>query len=385
MQEAQDDERDEKAVIRPQQEEIANFCDQGCGGARWPFPARLSSACACFLTAPTRYKTTTVTKTATATGKAYTTVVRQTAFSTIGASTVTVTVDATATAEYTPPPVTVTTSITDTVTVSISACTSTSTTTYYSIDGALTCGPQTFAAVPTASTSGSITCTDSVPQPSQNALFRIEGLQSGEGTIFEDCIVSGPRLVTTPSGGTHECDGTNDDANPAPGTTPTDMIDAAGSQQDFGFDGTFSTEFDDFFITSISATSETSDEFWGVLSNLAFTPTGGCGFESPVGTETEWIFDAFDYDAFLQVSPGFAAAQAGQGSVTVVVSTTDGNGGSSSPRMGASFDDEVSGSDGSVVVAVPSSPGCYQYKALQSGAAPSNGFFLAVLPDGTFN
>ena len=45
---------------------------------------------------------------------------------------------------------------------------------------------------------------------------------------------------------------------------------------------TFSTEFDDFFITSIGGESQTAKEFWGILLNFQFTPVGGCQQEVKV-------------------------------------------------------------------------------------------------------
>lgn len=97
-----------------------------------------------------------------------------------------------------------------------------------------------------------------------------------EGTIYEGCIAAGPKYMTTPSGGTHLCDGTNNNANSTPGGTLTTAIDAAGTLNGFGFDGSYNTQFQDFFITSIAGRAQTSTQFWGVLRNFQFTPTGGC-------------------------------------------------------------------------------------------------------------
>jgi hypothetical protein len=91
--------------------------------------------------------------------------------------------------------------------------------------------------------------------------LRIEGKDS---TIFEGFVRSGPQIITTPSGGTHFCDGTNNNANPAPFVTPTDMIADAGRICNFGFDGTWSNTFDDFFITRIgdSDSNDGSNRYW---------------------------------------------------------------------------------------------------------------------------
>lgn len=151
-------------------------------------------------------------------------------------------------------------------------------------------------------TSGSIVCANTAPSPqATNARFRIEG-NDGEGTIFEGCIASGPRSVTTPSGGTHLCDGTNNNANPAPGGTLTTQIDEAARQFGFDYDGSYSNQFQDFFITRISQTAQTSNQFWGVLINEQFTPTGGCQSQFRNGDRGLWAFDAFNANAFLVVS-----------------------------------------------------------------------------------
>jgi hypothetical protein len=96
-------------------------------------------------------------------------------------------------------------------------------------------------AVSTYTTGGRITYANTASGAQQtNARFRIEGGAS-DGTIFEGCIASGPRSITTPSGGTHLCDGTNNNAKPSPGATLTTQIDAAGDLNGFDFDGTYSS------------------------------------------------------------------------------------------------------------------------------------------------
>ncbi|RPB03802.1 hypothetical protein L873DRAFT_1800315 [Choiromyces venosus 120613-1] len=54
--------------------------------------------------------------------------------------------------------------------------------------------------------------------------LRIEGPTS---TIFEGTIRTSGHEVTTDSGGTHMCDGRNNNANPTPGGTITTAIDDA--------------------------------------------------------------------------------------------------------------------------------------------------------------
>jgi hypothetical protein len=161
----------------------------------------------------------------------------------------------------------------------------------------MTCG------VPVSTyTSGSITCANTASAPSAtNARLRIEG-NNDEGTLFEGCIASTPRSITTPSGGTHKCDGTNLNANPSPGATLSTQMDEAAREFGFDYDGTWDDQFQDFFITRIGRTSQTSTQFWGLLDNEVFTPTGGCQSLSQAGHRGLWAFDAFNARAFLTVS-----------------------------------------------------------------------------------
>ena len=64
--------------------------------------------------------------------------------------------------------------------------------------------------------------------------LRIEG---AEKTIFEGSVITRGHNVTTDSGGTHICDGTNNGANPTPGPTCTSALDNAAKLHGFAFDG----------------------------------------------------------------------------------------------------------------------------------------------------
>ena len=64
--------------------------------------------------------------------------------------------------------------------------------------------------------------------------LRIEGPDT---TIFEGSILTRGHNVTTVSGGTHHCDGTNNNANPLPGPTCTSALDDASKKAHFPFDG----------------------------------------------------------------------------------------------------------------------------------------------------
>ena len=64
--------------------------------------------------------------------------------------------------------------------------------------------------------------------------LRIEGSKQ---TIFEGRILTRGHVVSTPSGGAHECNGLNNHTNPLPGPTPTTALDDASRVANFTFDG----------------------------------------------------------------------------------------------------------------------------------------------------
>jgi len=200
--------------------------------------------------------------------------------------------------------------------------------------------------------------------------LRIEGENS---TFYEAPIISGPRTITTASGGTHLCDGTNLMANPEPGNTPTDALDAASKLAGFTYDGTFDTEFDDFFITRISTSTETSTMFWGLLVNFQFTPVGGCQFETKTGDHVLWAFDAFNKVYFLKVEPEAAVVKVG-GSLTVTV--TDGMTGVVVP--GAEIDGVATNAAGMATLKF-AKVGVFQFKATRSDSLRSNALIVAVV------
>lgn len=117
-------------------------------------------------------------------------------------------------------------------------------------------------------------------------------------TMYECCIAAGPEDITTPSGGIQKCGGTNNNVNSSPGGTMTTAIDAAGRLDGFGFDGSFSSQFNGFCITSIAGTTQTGRQFWGVLRGLTFTNAGGYQEYNSPG-EGLWVFDAFNKNYFL--------------------------------------------------------------------------------------
>lgn len=202
--------------------------------------------------------------------------------------------------------------------------------------------------------------------------FRIEGKDS---TLFEGVILSGPQSITTPSGGTHLCDGTQNNASPAPIVTGTDMIADSGSLCGFDFDGSYSNQFQDFFITRIGDTAQTGTQFWGILDNFQFTPTGGCQYGAYPGSSVLWAFDAFNKNFFLSVSPASRTLRVGESTTFSVIDGMFGG-----PVNGASFGGQLSNASGNVAFTVPAgtAPGVYRYKATRFDSIRSNAVIITV-------
>lgn len=200
--------------------------------------------------------------------------------------------------------------------------------------------------------------------------LRIEGSTT---TIYEGPIYSGPRNVTTPSGGTHLYDGTNGGANPTPGNTPTDALATASELLNLPFDGTFDTAFDDFFITSIGPDTETSTEFWGLLLNYQFTPVGGCQQEVVNGDKVLWAYNAFNLIHFLEVSPAEVVVRKGGNETVRVVDGTTG-----SPVQGATIAGVTTDGNGDAVL-VFETVGVFKYKATAAESLRSNALIVTVV------
>ncbi|PVH87300.1 hypothetical protein DL98DRAFT_582011 [Cadophora sp. DSE1049] len=190
--------------------------------------------------------------------------------------------------------------------------------------------------------------------------LRIEGESE---TVYEGIILTGPEDITTPSGGTHLCDGTNNNANPSPaGTGITCIADAAGLCG-FSFDGTWSSSFQNFFITRIG----TSD------SNAS----GGCQTQPPPGNELLWAFDAFNANNFLDVQPRTANLKLGDVAVFTVTGRDGNGGGGSNAVAGATFNGLPTNANGQVVY-VANQVGTYRIKATRGGDIRSPAAIITV-------
>ncbi len=166
--------------------------------------------------------------------------------------------------------------------------------------------------------------------------LRIEGQNN---TIFEGPIRSGPRNITLPTvegpNISYPCNGLNNNANPTPGNTPTDALDAASKAYGFTYSGEFDDINKDLYIDNISTSSTrtATNVAWAVLVNYIIpdSPAGfsteGCETECGAGDDVLWAFVTYEPITttredfvFLKLAP--TALTVGKGE-SFVVAVTD--------------------------------------------------------------
>jgi hypothetical protein len=201
-------------------------------------------------------------------------------------------------------------------------------------------------------------------------IVRVEGASQ---TIFEGAVTTDGHAVTTASGGTHPCDGTNDADDPVFGPTPTGALDDASKLGGFTWDADWFDSFQDFLVTRIGQNSATATQFWGFFVNYTSPSKGGCQILVNNGDEVLYAFDAFSKTHALKLTgPGAARTDA-----PVNVTVTDGASGS--PQAGASVNGAPTGADGVATLTFPAR-GIYRLKAERSDSIRSNAIVLCVDP-----
>ncbi|MFD9910439.1 DUF4430 domain-containing protein [Streptomyces sp. NPDC059063] len=109
-------------------------------------------------------------------------------------------------------------------------------------------------------------------------------------TLYNSSITTTGHNVTTASGGTHKCDGTNNDANPTAGATPTAALDDAAKKKGFTWDGTWYPSFDDYFVSTIAGKTGGQEAYWNISVNGQATPVGGCQFRIKAGDKVAFTW-----------------------------------------------------------------------------------------------
>jgi len=202
--------------------------------------------------------------------------------------------------------------------------------------------------------------------------LRVEGRNA---TIYEKSVTTDGHNVTTPSGGTHKCDGTNGGAHPTPGPTSTAALDDGAKQGGFTFDADWYDSFEDFLIKRIGPDASTDSEYWGQFKNFQAAQVGGCQDRVGTGDEVLWAFDAFSKKHALNLG-GPGSAQTGQG---FTVRVTDGANGA--PISGASVGGRLTDSAGRATLSY-TRPGIYRLKAARADSVRSPLLTVCVDPPG---
>jgi hypothetical protein len=202
--------------------------------------------------------------------------------------------------------------------------------------------------------------------------LRVEGRTA---TIFDGPVTTDGHAITTPSGGTHPCDGTNASAHPAPVPTATAALDDGARLNRIGWDADWFDSFEDFIVKDVNGERATASEFWGFAVNYKFASAGGCQTQVNHGDEVLWIFDAFSKAHVLKLT-GPSSATTG---APVTVQVTDG--GDGSPQAGASVSGSQTGADGRATLSFADA-GVYRLKAERADSVRSNALTLCVDPPG---
>jgi hypothetical protein len=201
--------------------------------------------------------------------------------------------------------------------------------------------------------------------------LRVEGQSQ---TIFDGPVTTDGHQITTPSGGTHPCDGTNNGAHPSPVPTATATLDDGARLNNFTWDADWFPSFNDFIVNRVAGEAATSSQFWGFGVNFAFAEAGGCQTRVQQGDEVLWIFDAFSKTHVLKLA-GPSAAMTG---APVTVTVTDGTG---SPLSGATVGGAMTGADGKATLSFAEA-GVHRLKAERADSVRSNSLTLCVDPPG---
>ncbi|MFD8022168.1 DUF4430 domain-containing protein [Streptomyces lavendulae] len=135
---------------------------------------------------------------------------------------------------------------------------------------------------------------EAAPQPNTNAAVKVNlTVQGPNGLLFKGKIKTKGHDVTTVTGGTHKCDGTNGGANPSKVPTPTAALDDAARLNYFAWDGTWYASFDDFSVDTIKNVSGGGSAYWSIAVNGTPTPVGGCQFKLNAGDQVSFTWTSF--------------------------------------------------------------------------------------------
>ncbi|MCB8905117.1 MULTISPECIES: DUF4430 domain-containing protein [unclassified Streptomyces] len=118
-------------------------------------------------------------------------------------------------------------------------------------------------------------------------------VQGPDGLLFQKKIFTWGHDVTTATGGTHKCDGTNGSAHATKVPTPTAALDHAAKRNGFSWDGTWYASFDDYAVETVKGVNGGGSAYWSISVNGTPTPVGGCQFEIENGDQVAFTWTSF--------------------------------------------------------------------------------------------
>ncbi|KAG0125367.1 hypothetical protein HOY82DRAFT_616618 [Tuber indicum] len=201
--------------------------------------------------------------------------------------------------------------------------------------------------------------------------LRIEG---SAHTIYEDCVSTAGNIVTTKSGGTHMCDGTNGGAHTTPGGTIISAVDDAVDT----WDGTWSKTMREYFITSINGEAAIAGRFWGLLINDKFGDKGGCQIKVSTGDEVVFALEVPEaFQTILKARRNKRVVRSGHPVQFTVFNAIDGK-----PVQGARIipGGDMTDEHGKVNVVITGDPGLYSFKATKDKTIRSPTVIIRVTP-----
>jgi len=201
--------------------------------------------------------------------------------------------------------------------------------------------------------------------------LRIEG---SKRTIFEGTVYTTKHIVTTKSGGTHECDGTNNGAHNTPGATIIGAIDDAVSL----WDGNYDKETRDYSITSIGEDPTTNGGSWGLLVGYRFVRKGGCQTQVAADDRVLVAFGADKASAFLEATSDKTSVRLGEEVGFTVVNGKNGKPvESATMTAGDTYPKATTDAYGRAAISIMNA-GVYRYKAEKDKAIRSNEVSIMV-------
>lgn len=217
--------------------------------------------------------------------------------------------------------------------------------------------------------------------------LRIEG---DEETLFDGKILTKAMKVTSESGETDKCDGTNNRLNSVPGATVIGALHSAAMQAAFTWDGwgtekmkkpdeqfficfrTYWPSFDDYSITQIGRDYQTNSKHWSILLNFEYIQVGGCQQQVEQGDQILFAYNVAKKSDFLQLKLSQETIPVGIPLTVIVADARTG-----APISDATVAHQITDADGQAII-IFRRPGSEKLQAEHPDAVRWNTIFISV-------